>query len=112
LVIKARAVTPVTTHIEVALIERDGTPWGTNVPLKTEWQEIRLPLSTLRHFAHWGTSPQGRGSVDDRFRPENVAAVNICFGAWLFPQHASEQHIVEIEEIALVKPTRTHSGDF
>ncbi|MCC6038124.1 MAG: glycoside hydrolase family 5 protein [Armatimonadetes bacterium] len=112
LVIKARAVTPVTTHIEVALIERDGTPWGTNVPLKTEWQEIRLPLSTLRHFAHWGTSPQGRGSVGDRFRPENVAAVNICFGAWLFPQHASEQHIVEIEEIALVKATRTHSGNF
>jgi len=103
LVIKARAVTPLTTHIEVALIERDGTPWGMNVPLRTEWQEIRLPLSTLRHFAHWRTSPQGRGGKDDQFRPENVAAISVCFGAWLFPQHASEQHIVEIEEIALVK---------
>jgi len=103
LVLKARAVTPATTHIEVALIERDGTPWGTNVPLTTEWQEIRLPLFALRHFAHWGSSPQGRGGKDDRFRPENVAAVNVCFGAWLFPQRASEQHIVEIEEIAMVK---------
>jgi len=103
LLLKVRAVTPVTTHLEVVLIERDGTPWGTNVPLTTEWQEIRLHLSSLRHFAHWGTSPQGRGSKDDRFNPENVAAVHICFGAWLFPQHASEQHIVEIEEIALVK---------
>ena len=103
LLIRARAVTPVTKHIEVVLIERDGTPWGTEVPLSTQWREIRLPLSTLRHFAHWGTTPKGRGGKDDQIRPKNIAAVNVCFGAWLFPKHASEQHTVEIEEIALVK---------
>jgi hypothetical protein len=73
----------------------------------------RRPFPLLRSFPFpRRTNLQGCSGKDDRLRPENVAAVNICFGAWLFPQHASEQHIVEIEEIALVKATRTHSGDF
>ncbi len=103
LVVKARCVTPVTNRVEIVLIERDGTPWGTVVDLTTNWREIRLPLSSLRHFAHWGTTPQGRGGKDDRLRPENIAAVNVCFGAWLFPSREKERHAIEIEEIAVEK---------
>mgnify|MGYP001627214051 FL=1 len=103
LVIKARCVTPITNRVEIVLIERDGTPWGTEFDLTTDWRVILLPFSSLRHFDHWGTTPQGRGGRDDRLRPENIAAVNVCFGAWLFPNRSKERHIIEIEEIALAK---------
>ncbi len=100
LLLRARAVAPETTQVEVVVIERDGTPWGTNVPLSTEWQEIRIPLSALRHFAHWRV---GRSNLGDQVRPENIVAVNVCFGAWLFPNHAAKPHAIEIEHIALVR---------
>ncbi|MCS7263404.1 MAG: glycoside hydrolase family 5 protein [Armatimonadetes bacterium] len=103
LIVKARCVTPVTNRVEIVLIEQDGTPWGTEVDLTTNWREIRLPLSSLRHFAHWGTTPKGRGERGDRLRPENISAVNVCFGAWLFPNCEKEKHVIEIEEIALEK---------
>jgi hypothetical protein len=34
--------------MEVALVERDGTAWGTVVELTDEWREVTVPLSTLR----------------------------------------------------------------
>ncbi len=98
LLVRARAATSGTDQVELVLIERDGTPWGMNVPLSTEWQEIRVPLTALRHFAHWRV-----GRLDPRppLRPENIAAVNVCFGAWLFPNCHAQPHAVEVEIIAL-----------
>ncbi len=100
LVLRVRAVTPETTQAEVVVIERDGTAWGTNGPLTTEWREIRVPSSVLRHFAHWRV---GRPEPGKQVRPENIVAVNVCFGAWLFPNHAAKPHVIEIEHIALVR---------
>jgi len=99
--IRARAGEPTTTAVEVVLSEADGTPWGVTPPLTTEWQNIRLPVRSLRHFAHWNSTPQGRGGEGDHCRVENLAKLNLTYGAWLYPEHFDEPHSFEIEFIGL-----------
>ncbi len=101
LCLRARAHEQSTSLVEVVLLERDGAAWGTNVPLSTEWQEVRVPLSSLRYFSHWADLPKGRGGPDDRLHPENIAAVSICFGAWLYPDHFAEPHTIQIDSVAV-----------
>ncbi|MBC7288715.1 MAG: hypothetical protein H5T86_11895 [Armatimonadetes bacterium] len=102
-VVSARAGQPHTTAVEIVFIEEDGAPWGTVVDLTDEWRTARIPLSKLKFFSHWGSAPEGRGGPGDCLRPENLSAVNICFGAWLFPDHREELHAVEIEAIGLLR---------
>lgn len=99
--VRARGLEPSTQSVEVVLLERDGSAWGANVPLTPEWRDARVPLASLRHFAHWGGSPPGRGGAADRLRPQEIAGVSVCFGAWLYPNHAAEPHTVDIESIAV-----------
>jgi hypothetical protein len=101
MVVRARALKPVTNAVEIVLIERDGSCWGTTVPLTTAWQALRVPLSDLRLFTHWAGNPPGRGGEGDHVRPDNLAAVNVGFGAWLYPDHPAESHTVDLESIAL-----------
>jgi hypothetical protein len=101
LCVRARAREATTTAAELVLIERDGAAWGTNVPLTTEWQDIRIPLDSLRYFHHWGETPGNRGSESDRIRPAEVTGVSVCFGAWLYPNHFAEPHQIEVRSIAL-----------
>ena len=101
LCVRARATEPATAAVEIVVVETDGAPWGATVPLTTEWKEVRIPLASLRYFKHWGRPPAGRGGEGDPLRPENLAAVNVCFGTWLFPKHAAEKHAVEIESITV-----------
>lgn len=97
----ARGLEPSTKAVELVLVERDGSAWGANVPLTTEWREIRLPLSSLKHFAHWGGNPPHRGGPQDQIRPREISALSVCFGAWLYAGRAAEPHTVEIESIEL-----------
>ena len=99
--LRARALEAATTAVEIVLLEQDASPLGTNLGLTTEWREIEAPLSNLRHFAGWGFCPPERGGPGDRFRPENVAALQLSFGAWLYPGHAGEAHAAEIQSIEL-----------
>ena len=94
--LRARAGEASTTKVEVVLVEEDGAAWGCVVPLTPEWQDARIPWETLRFFSHW-TVPPNRGQKGDRFHPEHLAAVNFCFGAWLFPEQAGEPHAIEVE---------------
>jgi hypothetical protein len=97
--LRARALERRTAAIEIVLQERDGSVWGRNLPLTTDWRDVRVPLTSLRHFAHWAGNPPGRGGADDRLHPREISSVNVCFGAWLYPDHAAEPHTVEIESI-------------
>jgi hypothetical protein len=99
--LRARALEPATTAVEVVLIERDGTPWGTEVRLRTDWKDVSVPVDKLRCFKHWGGVAASRGREGDRLRTADVAALNVCFGTWLYPDHAAEPHTIEIESILL-----------
>ena len=101
----ARAGYPQSHSMEVVLLEADGAPWGKVVALTEEWREIVVPLSDLRFFKHW-RHPEGRGGERDRFLPGRAAAVNVCFGAWLYGKRASEPHAIEVESVALVKTAK------
>ncbi|MCX6907580.1 MAG: cellulase family glycosylhydrolase [Verrucomicrobia bacterium] len=65
LCVRARALEPATASVEIVVIERDGAPWGANVPLTREWKEVRIPLASLGYFGHWGQVAAGRGGKDD-----------------------------------------------
>ena len=97
----ARATRPATKSLEMVLIEADGSPWGTVVPLTSEWREIDVPLNELRFFAHW-PHPDGRGGADDHFHADAVDVVNVCFGAWLYGPQASQPHGIELQSVALL----------
>jgi len=97
--VRARATEPHTTGFELALIETDGVPWGTVVPLTAEWRTLRIPVRDLRLFTQWGK--EFADAAAPHLRVGRVAHVNVCFGRWLFKETAAEQHAVEIAEIAL-----------
>lgn len=99
--VRARAREATTTAAEVVLIERDGAAWGVNVPLTTDWQDVRIPLDSLRYFQHWGESPRTRGGAGDAVRPAEVTGVSVCFGAWLYPEHFAEPHQIEVRSIEM-----------
>ena len=102
LVLRARAAAAETKSVEVVVIERDGTPWGTTVPLTGDWRDQRVPLASLKFFQHWAGVPAvGRGGAGDHLNPQNIAALNVCFGAWLTPGHFNSPHAIEIERIAI-----------
>lgn len=98
--LRLRAGQSDTSALELVLIEADGSPWGCNVPLTSDWQDVRVPWERFRHFAHWA-GPAHRGGPGDRFHPENLVALNVCFGSWLFPGAADHPHAIEIEGIWL-----------
>jgi hypothetical protein len=100
-IITARALYPQTTSLEVVLIEKDGAPWGLNVPLSTDWQAIRIPIEKLRYFSHWKSGPAARGIEGDRLHPENLQSVSLCFGAWLYGEDRAKPHGFEIQDVRL-----------
>jgi hypothetical protein len=96
----ARAGQPNTTMVEIVFIEEDGAPWGLNLPLTPEWKETRIDVRDLKYWSGW-PGPQGRGGEGDHMRPERLAAVSLCFGAWLYPEHRAETHVIDIESVRL-----------
>ena len=102
-VIKARSGQPATTRLEMVLLESDGSPWGTIVPLREKWEAIRIPLRELKYFAHWRPNAEGRGGPGDCLHPERVTSVNICFGAWLYGADHAKPHAIDIQDVALTK---------
>ncbi|MFQ6096158.1 MAG: hypothetical protein ACE5O2_00395, partial [Armatimonadota bacterium] len=99
--VRARAGQPATDRVEVVLLEEDGAPWGVVLALTDEWRDIVVPLSQLVYFKHWKSGPESRGGPGDRFHPERVESVNVCFGAWLYPEKEARPHAVEIDSISL-----------
>jgi hypothetical protein len=99
--VRARALESSTRAVEVVLLERDGAAWGTNIPLTTQWQDIRIPFRALSYFRHWADTPESRGGEGDVLHPADLVAVSVCFGAWLYPEHFAEPHTVEVESVAV-----------
>ncbi|MCL1920788.1 MAG: glycoside hydrolase family 5 protein [Kiritimatiellaeota bacterium] len=97
--LRARALHPATTAFELVIMQDDGAPFGTDVPLTAEWKEHRIPLHTLRYFAHWQPLPPGAPTPSPD--PTRIDKLSLCFGRWLFPGRAAEPHAFEIGAIAI-----------
>ena|GEM_PF-304460 len=99
--IELRSLNESLKWVEIVLVEKDGAPWGVNIPVSTEWSVVQIAVGDLHYFSHWDHLPAGRGGPSDRLRVENIAAVNFGFGAWLVPGHEAEAHGVELKRISL-----------
>ncbi len=97
IILHARACDPETTQLEVVLVNRDNTPWGTVIPLTTEWQDIRIPLDRLTFFRHWKMIGNPGLPADLK----NTIRFQFCYGRWLYPETADRQHSLEISAIHL-----------
>jgi hypothetical protein len=98
----ARNGQPNTDRVEIVFVETDGSPWGLNLPLTPDWKETTMDLRDLKFWGGW-PHPENRGGATDHLNPEHLASVSITFGAWLFPEHFAEQHVLDIESIRLDK---------
>ena len=100
-VIRARATTPDTKTVEVSFTQNDGFTWGTNLALRTEWTETRIPLSKLRYFSHWrkagGETPPA-GGLDAR----KLDRITLFYGIWLCRDSAERPHGFEVSSIRIV----------
>ena len=100
LVVHARATRPDTKAVEITLIHANGKVWGTDLPLATEWTDIRVPLSDLRYFKHWGNLPplEPGDAPDARL----LQTIGICYGKWLCRDTLDHEHGFEISSIRIV----------
>lgn len=90
--------------LELALVEADGTPWGTNVTLTNEWRAITVPLSRL-----WRLRGFPARHMRDRLQVADLRQVEVVSGAWLHPDTKGEPHSFQIDKIRLVTCPRTYS---
>ena len=96
---RARATRPDTKAVEITLIHANGKVWGTQVPLETEWRDIRVPLSDLYYFKHWGNlSPFEPGDAPDA---RLLQTMGICYGKWLCQKTLDHEHGFEISSIRI-----------
>jgi hypothetical protein len=110
LCLRVRAGEKATDSFGVALVEKDGTAWGTSAPLTAEWKEIRIPLSELSFTKktklprgrpavnpYWLPAPVVRGGKDDRLNIENIQAIQFSIGTRFLKTHVEGPHAVELE---------------
>ncbi|MBR6058973.1 MAG: cellulase family glycosylhydrolase [Victivallales bacterium] len=101
IVLTARALYPWTDKVEMVFIESDGSAWGMNVPLTTEWQRIRIPIEKLYLFRHWGGQPENRGGEGDKLNVRDITGCSFCFGKFLYRDTYDRPHALEIQEAVL-----------
>lgn len=88
--VRARRIEQGTSHLEVGLVEDDGSAHGFDVPLGPAFSDFRVPLLRLKRL--WSTEREG-------VRPERLKEVSLVFGSWLFPDAGDQPHGVEIEQV-------------
>lgn len=99
LVVRARATQPQTKCVELALIQSDDKVWGLRIPLTADWRELRVPLSDLKYFSHWGGLPPiEKGETLD---VRKLQTVRFCFGKWLCPESVDKAHGFEVSSVRI-----------
>ena len=101
IVMTARALYPWTDKVEMVFIESDGSAWGMNVPLTTEWQHIRIPIEKLYLFRHWGGQPENRGGEGDKLNVHAITESSFCFGRFLYGENSDRPHGLEIQDVVV-----------
>jgi len=99
-VVRARATTPETNQVELRLRFQNGRLWGTNLPLTTEWQEIRVPFEKLRYFSHYANMPKLEpGETPDA---RKLIGIGFTFGRWICADTVDKAHGFEVEYVRIV----------
>ena len=101
IVLTARALYPWTNRVEMVFSESDGSSWGMNVPLTTEWQHIRIPIEDLYLFRHWGGQPENRGGEGDKLNIRAIMRSSFCFGKFLYGENSDRPHGLEIQDVVV-----------
>ncbi len=109
--IEARAMGRPSDRMQVALVERDGTAWGTAIDVTDAWEELVIPLSTLRRvplvllprpypqFLPYSFESAATGHAPD---PAQVDGLQLSLSADLFSDTTIEGvHGFEIERVVL-----------
>ena len=100
LVVRAHATRPDTKAVEITFHHADGKVWGAELPLTPEWTDIRVPLSDLRYFKHWGhLPPLDPGDAPDA---RKLQTIGLCYGKWLCRETLDREHGFEISSIRIV----------
>ena len=93
IVVRARACEPATTKMEMVVRDNHGYAWVYNIPLSTEWRDIRIPASKFRYYRHANgrKPPDGMGLDIGK-------AIEIRFGIgeWLFPTSVTKPHGIAV----------------
>ena len=101
IVLTARALYPWTNKVEMVFTESDGSSWGLNAPLTTEWQHIRIPVDDLYLFRHWGGQPPNRGGEGDKLNVHAIKGASFCFGKFLYGDTSDRPHGMEIQDVVV-----------
>jgi hypothetical protein len=88
--VKLRAVDGTQKHLQVSLIERDGTAWSTDLKAHRDWGVVSIPLSELKltrsiHIPtpypglwnYWRDSAVGRGGSGDGVRAAEIERLQL-----------------------------------
>jgi len=76
----------------VGLCQADGRAYGVNAAVYPEWQDVRVPLGTLRPL--WRTKT-GKPDL------AQLRQVSFVFGAWLYGSRRGDAHGYEVESVWL-----------
>ena len=99
LVVRARATKPDTKKVEITLRHDDGKVWGTQIPLTPEWQDVRIPLTELHYFKHWGNLPPLEPG--DRPDARHLTNFHFCFGHFTCAASCDKAQGFEIASIRI-----------
>jgi hypothetical protein len=96
--------------LHLTLMETDGTSWSARVPADTDWNEVRIPLTSFSvgrgvllpqgfpgQWNYWVGPAAGRGGAGDGVRVENIERIQVS----LRPEPGWTVSGVEVEWVIL-----------
>ena len=89
LYVTVKALKPATTRLEFIVRKLDGSAWSTNLALTTEWQCLRLPLSSFRYRPDKTAVPRDGKTLAPL---SECVSCEFVMGRWLFPKTFDQPH--------------------
>lgn len=96
--VRARALRPDTTRVELSFVQLDGRRWGRLVPLAPEWKDLRLPIESFKYMPHKTKVPQGDQKT---FDIRQVDRIDFIIGRWLYRDTLDRSHGFEVEFVGV-----------
>jgi hypothetical protein len=112
--VRIRASSPESDHVTFALLDRDGVAWGTTLRLSSEWQNLDVPMLSLRSVSI-ARVPTGYPSsvVNDlavpkqegsSFRCAEIEAIQFSLTGESYGAAADGPKGFEVESVLLIQP--------